>query len=241
MPRQPSFTLSVGTLVGKSLVTYLRNFLPFTLLSAFVMSPWIAFRILVVEHSDARYMPTLSALFESLLTYVLTGALTYGVVMQLRGEPAGIAVAIAKGAQTFLRALGTGILCGIRIFLWSLLLWIPGIIEAVRLYVALPVAVMENKGGNEAIARSDRLTAGSRWQLFVSWFLAFILPIGASYLVTYLIVTAGVIPVSAFVWFEIGIALVFNAFAATLMAVCYFLLRQGKENVDAKTLAAVFD
>jgi uncharacterized membrane protein len=132
-------------------------------------------------------------------------------------------------------------LCGLRILLFSLLLWIPGIIQQVQLYVAIPAAVMEGKAGGDAIARSQDLTRGSGWQIFGAWLLAAVVSIGLMILVGALLISTKTMPARFGVWFEIAIALLVNSFAATLMAVCYFQLRQGKENVDVKQLAAVFD
>lgn len=240
MPTRSSFQLSVGGLVSKTLAVYFRNLLPFLLLSAIVLSPWIALRLYrgnVVEPNVGLNLAEL--LLSTLLTYVLTGAVTYGVVQQLRGEPAGLGQAISQGMRTFLTVLGTGILCGVRIMLFSLLLWVPGIIESIKLYVAIPAAVMEGKGAARAIERSNALTDGSRWQIFGAWLLMFTLPIALTVALVFVLHTVsgptGLHPVA-----EIGISMVFNAFSATMMAVCYFLLRSGKENVDVKELAAVF-
>jgi len=244
MARQSTFTLSTGALVAQGLSTYMRNLLPFTLLSALVLSPWIAFRLLVQAdagaHGEPSALPLLGALIQGLLTNILTGAVTYGVVMQLRGQPAGLAQVMAKGVQTFFSVLGTGFLCGMRILLLSLLV-IPGIIQQVKLYVAIPAAVMEGKAGGDAIARSQDLTRGSGWQIFYAWLLVLLVSVGLMILVGALLISTKTMPAGFRIWFEIAIALVLNSFAATLMAVCYFQLRQGKENVDVKQLAAVFD
>jgi uncharacterized membrane protein len=181
-------------------------------------------------------------LFQQLLTFVLTGAVTFGVVQQMRGQPAGIGPALSRGLQSFFGVLSTGLLCGIRIFLWSLLLWVPGIVESVKLYVAIPAAVMENKVGSEAISRSERLTDGSRWPIFGGWLVILLVPILTMMGLGFALAAGNDdeelrLPL----WIELGIAVLFNTLAATMAAVCYFLLRQGRENVDPKQLAAVFD
>lgn len=239
------FTLSVGTLVGKGSSIYFANLLPFTVLSALVLSPWIAFRLLV-EHPDPAddapsVVPLLGMLLESFLAFVLTGAVTYGVVMQLREQHASLGDALGRGLKSLFAVIGTGALCVLRIFLFTLLLIIPGIIQAVKLYVALPVAVMEGKGGGEAIRRSQQLTEGSRWPIFGSWLLIMVVTMGLGFVAGFLTVGSKTFGPSVIACYEIGIALIMNAFSATLMAVCYFQLRQGKENVDAKQIAAVFD
>lgn len=253
MARAPRFTLSVGTLVSKSFGTYFRNFVPFTLLAVLVMSPWIAYRIFLDDGlADAQgelglvLLLFLGNMFlQLLLSYVLTGAVTYGVVQQLRGEPASLATTVSKGIQVLGTTIGTGLLCGIRIFGFSLLLLVPGIIEMVKLYAAIPTAIIEGKGANAAIERSQRLTEGSRWPIFGSWLITYCIAMGATYLVLFaliLLVTPQLNDMPAMVrWVEIPVAVLSAPFGATMMAVCYSLLRQGKENVDTKQLAAVFD
>lgn len=236
------FTVRVGEVVGEGLRTYVRNFLPFTVLSVVVLAPWIAFRLFVEQDLDPEepsVLPLLGMLLQNLMTFVLTGAVVYGVVMQMRGEPASFGRVLTVGLQSFFRVLGTGFLCGVRILLFTLLLIVPGIIQQVRLYVAIPVSVMERKGGGDAMARSLELTRGSGWPIFGSWFVAWIAQVGLGALFGFMI-TSRTIPVSASVWIEIAIAVLCGSFGATMMAVCYFQLREGKENVDVKQLAAVF-
>src|SRR5262249_19797056 len=154
---------------------------------------------------------------ENLLTFVLTGAVTYGVVMQLRGEPASLGQVLAKGLRTFFRVLGTAFLCGLRIILFTLLLIIPGIIQQERLYVAIPVSVMEGEGGGDAVAPSMELTRGSGWAIFASWLIAAALGAVLVKCAEFLIASR-TIPANAAEWCEIGIALVTGSFGATLMA-----------------------
>jgi len=175
-----------------------------------------------------------------ILTYVLTGTLTYGVVQQMRGSPASIGDAISKGMQAMPRALGTGLLAGFRIILFTLLLIIPGIMEQVRLYVAIPAAIMEGKGGDVAIQRSIKLTDGSRWPIFGSWLIMILLAgplVGVIAFVMIMMTGDGQIPW----WFDVAFSLVIQPLGAVAMAVCYFLLREGKEQISVEQIAAVFD
>jgi hypothetical protein len=247
------YVLSIGDLVGKSLSIYFRNILPFTLIAAAVLSPWIAFEFwfdayadgLSVENEDAALIIALgglgSLIFQTALAFMMTGALTYGVVQQLRGEPASVAEALNQGVASFFRVLGTSLLVGLRVVLWSLLLYVPGIIEQVRLYVAIPAAVMEGKSAGEAVERSVRLTDGSRWQIFGSWMLIGVLGavIGGILGASLFMLNDGFDPDSP--WVGVIAQLLLTPFGATMGATAYFLLRMGKENVDAKQIAAVFD
>ncbi len=238
------YSLPVGGLVGQTIGVYLRNLIPFTMLGALVLSPWIALRIAIGD-ADAsngpRALSLLATLVQALLSYILIGAVTYGVVQQLRDQPAGIGLAISQGLSSFLRVLGTAFLCGIRIFLWSLLLWIPGIVENVKLYVAIPAAVMEGKSSGAAVERSKSLTRGSGWAIFGAWLLIFLISFGLGMIGFFVLHSRNSDVVALPLWLEIAIALLVNPFSATMASVAYFMLRQGKENIDATKIAAVFD
>ncbi|MBK8099764.1 MAG: hypothetical protein IPK26_21890 [Planctomycetes bacterium] len=246
MARTSEYTLSVGTLAGKAFDVYLKNLVPFTFLSLVILSPWAVGLWWVGDPpTDPQQQGTyagralLVGIGNWLLTSILTGALTYGTVQQLRGSPASLAASVSHGLSAFFRVLGTGLLCGLRVFVMSLLLLIPGIMEAMKLYVALPVAVLEGKSGSAAVARSATLTAGSRWPLF--WTLVLVVVLGMVFggVAGFLAATLG--GKNAVLWLQIGLQIPISAFTATMGAVAYFQLRSGKENVDARQIAAVFD
>lgn len=243
MARQPQFKLSLGKLISKSFAIYFRNFIPFILLGLIMLSPWVALQIYVPAYPGDMLVAILHWLAQMLLTYALTGTLTYGVVQQLRGKPSSMGEAVTKGLQAFGRVIGTGIICFLRIFLWSLLLYVPGIIEQCRLYVALPVAIMEGTAGSAAAERSSRLTEGSKWQIFGSWFIIHMLPIAIMLVLVF--ATTSATPTYEDEplpwWLELVLQLLFAPVTAVSMSVCYFLLREGKENKSVEELAAVFD
>lgn len=245
MAVSPKFRLTVGQLVSASIGIWLRNIVPFLFLGTLVLGPWIALEFWMPEARLERgTLPLVMAgafLLQMVLTNILTGAITFGVVMQLRGSPAGLGDCIGKGLGSLFRVLGTGIVVCTRIILWSLLLYVPGIIESVRLFVALPVAVMEQKAGNAAARRSVELVRGSGAPVFWSWLLTIILGALIGFVVGFL---AGALDPEfsrKSPWLTVGITVPINTYSSTMMAVAYFLLRKGKENVDAKEIAKVFD
>jgi len=240
MARAPQFKLSLGKLVSQSFSIYFRNFIPFVLLSAVILSPWIAMTIMVPAGPEDTGLLLIGMMLMMLMTYVLTGALTYGVVQQMRGQPASMGEAVVKGLQSFSRVLGTGLLCGLRIILFTLLLWIPGIREQCRLYVALPAAVMEGTSGSTAVERSIRLTDGSKWQIFGSWFVMFSIPIAIGLFIGFAAESMTADQLAPW-WLELVMQLLIAPLSAVAMAVCYFLLRQGKENKSVQEIGAVFD
>ena len=253
------YSLPFGDLLGQTLSIYFRNIVPFTVLGAIVLAPWAAMVLGVqsrfdpssrdFEPGDLLAMVAVSlgtSLLQMLLTFVLTGAVSYGVVQQLRGQPAGMGQALQMGLKSLGRSLGTGFLVGLRVILFSLLLLIPGIMEAVRLYVAIPAAVMEERGGSHAIERSKSLTDGSRWSIFGAHVVLLIaggMVAGMIVFVT-MMLSGGLTtqPKSTAVdVVAIVLTILTQGLTATMGAVAYFMLRRGKENVDPAAIASVFD
>lgn len=264
------YTLPFGPLFGETLRIHLRNVLPFSLLGALVLSPWVVLVLFGAELLDLRseaqlvvFDVAVSAL-PLALSPILTGALAYGVVQQRNGQPASFGRVLAEAFRCW-RSLATGILVLLRVVLFGLLAlapvllaterllpWVPAmliafvlampaLVEYLRLYVALPVVVVEQRGVGSAIRRSKELTFGSKWTILgglfaFGWVMGalgllstFAVEVFAGQDVTLLLVTAVVQQV-------LGMGL-----GATLSAVCYLQLRHGKENVDPEALAAVFE
>lgn len=245
MAREAQFQLSLGRMLSQSFSVYLRNLIPFLLFGTLMFTPWIVLRVLGAETEVAARTPiTLVAmLLQMLLGQLLTGALTYGVVQQLRGQTASIGEVLGHGAKSFLRVLGTGLLSGLLIGLGSLLI-VPGIIFAVRFYVAVPVAVMEGKSGSAAMSRSADLVRGSGWTIFGAFLLIILVAAILGGVIGAILAIRSDGSVEAALeslWFEVPIQILMSTFGATIMAVTYFQLRKGKENVDAQDVAAVFD
>ena len=87
------------------------------------------------------------------------------------------------------RAFGLRFMTSLLIFLWTLLLIIPGIVASYR-YALAPYLMAENPdmGVMEAIARSKELMKGNKWRLFclelsfIGWHLLCMLTLGIGYL-----------------------------------------------------------
>ena len=93
------------------------------------------------------------------------------------------------GFRNFGNALGVYILASIFVFLWALLLIIPGIIAALAYSQAFYLlADSKNLGPLEAITRSKEMMRGHKWRLFClhmrffGWSLLCLLTLGIGYL-----------------------------------------------------------
>ncbi len=82
-----------------------------------------------------------------------------------------------SGFKDFGVAFRTGWLWGIKIFLWSLLLIVPGIIATIR-YSMTFFILADNPDitAREAISKSKEMIKGRKWEVFQNWAFYFALP-----------------------------------------------------------------
>ena len=107
---------------------------------------------------------------------LLLGVTTFFLALSRKQEAA--LSQIFDGLQRFVEALITYLLMALFIFLWSLLLIVPGVMAALS-YAMTFFLMAENPGlkGKEALQRSKTLMNGNRWKLFClflrffGWFL----------------------------------------------------------------------
>ena len=110
-------------------------------------------------------------IFVSVLTTLLTAVLAAGFVLYCmavrRGERAEY-LTIFDGFSFVGKLIALELLSSLFIFLWSMLLVIPGVVAAYRYRFAL-YNLYENPGIGvmEAIDMSKRQTSGYKWQLFL--------------------------------------------------------------------------
>ena len=269
-PARP-YTLPFGLLFGPTLRIFVRNLVPFTLLGALVLSPWVVLLLfgpelfdLSLEAQRVAYAVAVGVL-PMALSPILTGALSFGVVRQMHGQPASVWLVFAKGFQSCLRALLTGVLVLLRVVLFGLLalapvllaterllpwvpamllafvLALPALVEYLRLYVALAVAVVEPRGVGFAIRRSKELTFGSKQSILVGVLAGAWLMGALGFLLDFVVGLLSDDDVSMHRVTMAVLQVLGAGLGATMMAVCYVQLRRGKENVDPAALAAVFD
>ena len=238
----------VGDVLATSITTMARNVIPFTVLGALVYAPLYVtmFIFAGTANSEEWFQATgfgwmmavvLLSIFVSM--YVVYGAVTYGTVRYLQGKPASFGEIIGRGLMSVLPVVGVALLMSLAIMLGMLLLFIPGIMVMVALWVAIPVAVIERPGVGMSLSRSADLTRGFRWPILGIIIVAGIMTGIFSF--AYQLATMMLAPgsIGSLVVVLIGNGLV-GAFGAVVAAVGYQRLRAAKEGVDVDELAAVF-
>jgi hypothetical protein len=79
--------------------------------------------------------------------------------------------ALRLGWKNLGRVIGTGILAGLVILFYTLLLIIPGVIRMVKYAFCANVVALRNKGWTEALEYSENLVKGNGWEVFGFQFL----------------------------------------------------------------------
>jgi uncharacterized membrane protein len=245
-------TFRLGDVFSKSFSVFGRHVIAFVLLAilsnipAFVMAIVMGFATL----PTAALIRFLTPAVTIICWMIANGAMTYGVVQDLRGGNVSIAQAIAIAARRFLPMIGVAISTGFLICLAGLLLLVPGLIVFCMYYVAAPVCIAEQVGVGASLSRSRFLTKGHRWQVFGALILIFIIEAivaSAIFGVIHLAVSyAGAAVVSAATSpaghvLSIVVQAVFTAFNAVIASVFYYELRVAKEGIDLAKIASVFD
>ena len=113
----------------------------------------------------------LMAMFLRILISLVTALLSYGYMAYTlyvsRRQEAGFGD-LMLGFSDAGRVIILDFFIGLFVMLWSLLLFIPGIMAAYS-YRLAPYILLDNPeiGGREAIRRSKEMMRGHRWELFV--------------------------------------------------------------------------
>jgi hypothetical protein len=242
---------AVGQVISTSIAIFLRNLVPFTVITGIVGIPYILVSLLGGSSLDTSAIERTGQLppgfwgmvavgaLVSTLTYSLTqAAIVYGTVQDLRGQRASFGDCLSRGFAVLPRVLFAAILAGIGIGIGTMLLVIPGLILMVMWWVLVPSVVVEGVGVDKAFGRSGDLTRGHRWGIFGLLVLVWVVQWLVSLLVGMVAVALGGVFLQIA---NIVLELAFTAFACVLSAVGYYYLRAEKEGVIIDDIARVFD
>ncbi len=234
-------TFDIGAVIGQTFSTLFRNFVPFMIICGLVLTPTLAVNLYMTYQLQAgtfNFVLWFVQAALSLLVFVATGAISYGVFQQLRHKPASIGECLLVGLKRMFPVMGVALLIVLIVIGGSILLIIPGIIAYVILYVAVPAAVVERPGVLGALQRSVELTRDFRWRVFAVIFVLWLINMVISMPVGVVFVFSPMSLASVAVQW---IVQVFGAaLQATAMALSYYQLRSVKEHFDVEEIAAVF-
>src|SRR5687768_7570398 len=104
---------AVGRVLSRGFGIWFKNLPSFLLITAVAFIPVVAFNFYAhsgeITVERIAIMGGLSALLAAGLGLIVTGAVLYGVIKQLRGEHAGIGECVAVGLKRMFPILGVGI------------------------------------------------------------------------------------------------------------------------------------
>ena len=253
---------SVGDIIRTSFAVYFSNLPTFLPLSLIVFLPAFAV-VLLPDSSSLNDRPVIpapnemepAALFDVLVPFYLVlmresfmawlcvfwleAALAFGVVRHLRGGHAGFMESFTQFVRRVVPASVIAVIVAVVTFIGFVFFFVPGVVLALILWVAAPAVVVE-RGGLRALARSAELTRGFKGQIFG---LALIL--GLFQLVAAIIaetVSTTITTSSLLAWtMAQAVGLVLSGIWATAVAVTYHDLRVLREGVDTRTVSRVFE
>lgn len=236
-PAGAQFT--VGGVLSKGFSILFRNIVSFGLLSLiFLLIPTIL-SLLVGPPEGFGGPQILITVVQVLFGYMLTAALVYGTIQDLRGPGVSISAAIAGGLQTLLPVIAVAVIVGLAVGIGLALLIVPGLIILTILWVAIPAAVVERSGVGGSLSRSAELTKGYRWQVFGIVAIVMLLQLVISALLgAGLQAAAGFVGLTLINWI---VGALFTALNAVIIAVGYHDLRVAKEGANTGQIASVFD
>ena len=144
-----------------------------------------------VPTAQEMWRMTFASAFATFVQYVFSGIMAFGIVMTLvkciKGEVEGWFSAAFGGFRRPLELFWLTALMAIKIFLYALLLIIPGIVAAIRYSLAWYIKVENPElGANQCLKRSSRLLKGRKWALvrfglsYLGWALLALFPIFAA-------------------------------------------------------------
>jgi hypothetical protein len=239
----PAFhgTFEVGKVLSETFSTYFSNFIPFLLLSALVSLPLFILAAYISSLEKGSPMAIqlffLSLLLQLLVSQVATGGITYGVYQQMRGGSISLVDCLRVGLSRFFPVVGVAIVTFVAIVIGFALCFVPGIIVATMLAVAVPVTVEERPGLINAMRRSAHLTEDFRWHVFG---VMFVLGIIQQVLSRIAIAVAGGNNLSSLLMATSLVGVLTTGLVATGAAVMYYRLRSVKESVDVDQISSVF-
>jgi hypothetical protein len=225
---------NVGNVISTAGAILFGHFVPFAGTALVASVPSLVFDYLV---PDSYF----HSIVDLIVGQIVSVTLVYGSMQALRGRQVTIGECLSEGLKRLGAALGVAILSGIGIAIGMILLIIPGLILAAMWAVAIPAAVIEEKGVTASLSRSQELTSERRWRVFGAYFVAGLVTVVGGAIIGGIAGVIGGLDSTLFlvaIWVFVALS---QAFTACVVATLYYYLRREKEGVEIHQIAAVFD
>jgi len=248
-----------GEALSKGFAIWFKNLPAFLVLAVLVYSPSIVYTATVTsgrivgEVEKLQVYNAFNLLLQFALNLVVTAAVLYGTIQQLRGRHAGIGESIGVGLKRLFPVLGVGILQAICVGVWFVVVFlspflaivaiVPALIIMCMLYAAVPAAVVERPGLFGALRRSRELTSGSKGSIFGILFLLGALTLVINFVLKAMFVSDSMSDhdLKVYIWINLAVDIALAALTATVNGVAYHDLRVAKDGVATEDLARVFE
>jgi hypothetical protein len=183
----------------------------------------------------AAFGGALAGLFGVLIYSVLSGAIARAAAGSVVDMPVSVEDSYNYALGRIGPIIWIGFLTGLAVFVGFFVFFVGAVIAAVKLAVGVPVLVVENKRGVEALRRSWDLTTGHFWHVLGTVFVAGIITSIASAILQ--------APFGSDGWFGPAIGasiaqIVTAPFTALVSILIYLDLRSRKESLTSGALRA---
>jgi hypothetical protein len=249
---RPAAQLDVGQLIGLTLGAVARNWPRFLILSvALILLPTVceSYFFPYVATQGALSNARLWSAFVSFLQIFTFGSLFSAVVAWIvwneeNGGKPSLAHAMGAALTVVFWIVGVSILRTLAELVGLVMLFVPGVIVILALWVVTPACVVERRGVIASMRRSLDLTRGQRWRLFAMFVVIYLLAAVPGILIGVGATFAGnMLPGarSAVASWGAGLRAAWSGMIYASCAACaYVELRHIKEGVRSSDLAAVF-
>lgn len=239
--------LRIGPVFDRAFKVYAEGFIRLIGVAALIMAPvliltmWLGADALSMNKTQKTLSTdqTLAVVAYNLLQYVASAACVYGAFRIMRDETMTVGQTVRAVFPRALIFIGVGIAYLLLQGAGLLLLVVPGLIAASVYSEAYSACVIERLGVIDSMKRSQYLTKGNRWRLLGLYVGVLTVQIGANLLVSFLGNKS--LPPNFVLLLQFGWQILSMSFFSTLDVVVFHDLRMGRDGVDVKNLANVFD
>lgn len=251
-PRALDRGVSIGSILREAFGVLGRNFIALAVLAAFPAILSVLLDRYVTPLIRSVLSPNwvwLAALWNWTCNFgiaaVYKGAAVTMVYADITHRPVRLVPAVRVALPIVIPVAMLSLLTYLLVYLGLVLLIVPGILLALRWYVALPVRVIEGAGIRQALRRSTALSRGHRWKILgldALWLAAIV---AVSTLPVMMLfrngIPAALDPLNPWLMIITGVVLVISLIGVIVSTTAYAALLRDKEGGLTAEVAALFD